>query len=248
MILASLDLADVHRLEFGMKIAGTTAEPTSCRFVIQGSQYDINCKCTKNGETVEVEVPKLKTVLVPGVYKVRLEAVLHDRLFTPVNEELEFKAAIDALATTVKSGFTTRALPTPEIEIIQQPTGVAVNPVVSPTPSMHIFDLYDMLNGQGELTIDEAQKEMLRAVSNSKSWTNIKESFTPRDVQFEQFTDTLYKCRITGKQGKDVYVLETVINGKKVIESQSTFTKEKVKIAASFKDYLGEATTKKGKK
>lgn len=231
-----------------MKIAGTTNEPTNCRFVIQGSQYDINCKCTKNGETVDVEVPKLKNILSPGVYKVRLEAVLHDRLFVPVNEELEFRAAVDALATTIKSGFTTRVLPTPEVEIVQKPTGVANNPEASPTPSMHIFDLYDMLNGQKGVTIDEAQKEMLRAVSNSTSWANIKESFTPTEVKFEQFTDTLHKCILTGKQGIDTYVMETVINGRKVIESHTTYTKSKVSVAASFKDYLGDTISKKDRK
>lgn len=244
MILASLNLGDTNKLEFGMKIAGTTVLPTGSRFVIQGNLFDINCKCIQLGDTIEVEIPKLKAVLAPGVYKVRLETILHDKLFTPVNEEIEFRAAVDIVVATINSNnMTTRVIPVSD-EIAQKSSLPQVSQPSEATPPLNLFDLFNKLSESKEHWSVE-EREMLNAINKSNSWKKIAETFTPTKCEFDHFTDKLSKCTITGKQGKDTFVLETVINNRKVVEAQTTFERIARIVTTSFKDFLNEATNNK---
>jgi hypothetical protein len=243
MILASLNLGDTNKLEFGMQIAGTTVLPTGSRFVIQGNLFDINCKCIQLGDTIEVEVPKLKSVLAPGVYKVRLETILHDKLFTPVNEEIEFRAAVDIVVATVNSNnMTTRVIPLAEPTAAQKSVMPQVAHTTGHIAPENLIDLFNKLS-EGKQSADETA--MIQAVNKSASWATVANIFAPSNIVFEHFTDKLSKCIITGKQGKDTFVLETVINNKKVIEAQTSFDKVSKTVTTSFKDFLKEATDKK---
>jgi len=220
MILASLNLGDSHKLEFGVKIAGTSNEPSACRFIINGSQYDIVCKSTKLSDTVVVEIPKLKTVLTPGVYKVKLEILLHDRVFEPVNEEVEFTPAINAVATSVKSNYTTRVIPVPDVDTDNIST--IPGQLAKTEPEINLTSLLNSLS-EG---LSDNKTQLVKVIQESSAYTDIAEQFFPSDVEFDEYTDNLTKVTIHGKQGNDSYMFETVIvNKQKVLADETVYAK-----------------------
>lgn len=109
MILGKLQLTESTNLEFGLEIFGTTEKANQVRFVIEGPEFDIACRCkVEKGDIVAV-IPKLKDVLPSGVYESRLEVIVDGKLFTPLKESIEFEPNIEfgvqtKKATPVKEG------------------------------------------------------------------------------------------------------------------------------------------------
>ena len=51
MLLGKLELTESTDLEFGLDVFGTSDPAQSARFVIEGKDFDISCKCKiENGE------------------------------------------------------------------------------------------------------------------------------------------------------------------------------------------------------
>lgn len=95
MILTKAKLDEAHELSFGLSVMGTAAKAENVRFVIEGKEFDISIPCTRNGDDVTVSIPKLKGILESGNYDVRMEVVVDGRIFTPLNESIEFEPLIE---------------------------------------------------------------------------------------------------------------------------------------------------------
>jgi len=234
MILASLNLGDKHKLEFGMKIAGTSNEPTSCRFIIQGSQFDITCKCIKEGELVQVDIPMLSTIIAPGVYKVRLETILHDRVFEPVNEEIEFKSAANAVVTSVSTGSTSRDIKPKSTLANNMPT--LPTTVANVNPSIDVFSLYNGITESRKSPLTESETALIRAIEQSDAFANIA-GFKATSCTINEYTDSLANVAISGISGKDKYIFETtIVNQNRLLPAETTYIK--VSSGRSLLDYL----------
>lgn len=88
-----LDEANV--LEFDLQVSGTSAKTSDIRFIIEGHDYSILCKCEESKGGVSVEIPKLKGILPAGLYETRLEVVIDGKLFTPLTESIELEPLIE---------------------------------------------------------------------------------------------------------------------------------------------------------
>lgn len=95
MILGKLDLQEAAELDFEVEVFGTAEKASDIRFVIEGDDFDIVCKCKEENGNIKVVVPKLKGILPSGVYESRLECIVGGKIFTPLRESIEFNPSIE---------------------------------------------------------------------------------------------------------------------------------------------------------
>lgn len=123
MILGKLDLTESAEMEFEAEIFGTADKPSSIRFVIEGPDFELGCKVIEEGNTIKVQVPKLKGILASGVYESRLEVVINDKLFVPMRESIEFNPNVELDiktkgVTSIKEGVKI----TPKSKVVSEDT------------------------------------------------------------------------------------------------------------------------------
>lgn len=103
MIIATLKPEDPQELVFDIKIEGSKEEPSDIRFVIEAQTVDgqqvqdvfsIICRAVRENDAIKVYVPRLLNLFRAGSYKARLEVVLENRLFIPLNEEVRIEEPI----------------------------------------------------------------------------------------------------------------------------------------------------------
>jgi hypothetical protein len=94
-ILGQLELNEQTDLQFGLEIFGTSEQTQQVRFVIEGKDFDIACKCTVANGEISATIPKLKGILPAGVYESRLEVIVGDKLFTPLKEQIELNPLVE---------------------------------------------------------------------------------------------------------------------------------------------------------
>lgn len=102
MLLGKLDLFEQTELEFGLEVFGTSEQTQSVRFVIEGGEFEILCKCNVANGEVKAIIPKLKGILPAGVYEARLEAIVGDKIFFPLREQIEFNPLVEFDVKTKK--------------------------------------------------------------------------------------------------------------------------------------------------
>jgi len=90
MSLSTLRLDEESELEFSIEVFGTTEPSSSIRFVITGDKFDISLSATEKSGDVKVKIPKLKGILPDGEYQCRVEVVIDDKIFTPLEDTVEF--------------------------------------------------------------------------------------------------------------------------------------------------------------
>ena len=111
MILAKIALNEETLLEFDMQVMGSAEQVSQTRFVLEGADYDIVCKCAATSEGISVKIPKLKGLMESGQCNARLEVILGDRIFTPLTETIEFLPLVELNVKTksiesIKEGVT----------------------------------------------------------------------------------------------------------------------------------------------
>lgn len=94
MSIANLRLDESAKLEFDVLITGADGVPTS-RFVIEGKDYSISFPCRQVNEGVEVDVSGLKNVLPAGEYPVRLEVVLENKIYVPMQDTIKLEPIVE---------------------------------------------------------------------------------------------------------------------------------------------------------
>jgi hypothetical protein len=133
-------LDDDNEVRFGVKVEGTEKHEVKCRMMMEanssmslffpGSQVS-------DGE-VQVIIPSLKNVLKEGIYPVRLEVIIDDRIFTPLkmsaNVKQSVKVTAEAISRPVRRGPSVSA--NIIAEEVKEEIPVAVTPV-EPQPVPH---------------------------------------------------------------------------------------------------------------
>lgn len=132
-ILAQLELNEASEVDFGIEIHGTTEASSEIRFIIEGPQYGILCKCTDNNGVITASIPKLKGILPAGTFDARLEVVVDGKFFTPLKESIEFKPMVEFDVTSAKAKpvqglkVETKNI---KVRVMQEPVPVAEVPTV----------------------------------------------------------------------------------------------------------------------
>jgi hypothetical protein len=99
-ILAQLDLSESAKLDFGVEISGTENKALTARFIIEGPEYGIVCKCIEESGQLTAEVPKLNGILPSGIYSARLEIIIDGKYFQPLTENIQFNAPVTVGVTS----------------------------------------------------------------------------------------------------------------------------------------------------
>jgi hypothetical protein len=103
MLLGKFKLDEEFTMDFGIEIYGSTEQPSRVRFNIEGTDYDIGCKCVATDDDVKVHVPKLRGIIPPGVYEANLSVELDGKVFRPLSESIEFEQLIEVGAQKRKT-------------------------------------------------------------------------------------------------------------------------------------------------
>ena len=89
-ILAQLCLNESAELDFGLNISGAENKDRQIRFIIEGPDYGIICKCVEADGVITATVPKLEGILKSGTYSSLLEIVVDGKHFRPLTESIQF--------------------------------------------------------------------------------------------------------------------------------------------------------------
>lgn len=99
-MITQLKLDESTKLEFGVSVTGADSAPKA-RFIIEGKDFGIMLHCRNVNESAEVEIPQLKNILPAGEYPVRLEVMIDNKIYTPLQEQIVFEPSIE-IATKQK--------------------------------------------------------------------------------------------------------------------------------------------------
>ena len=96
-------LDDDNEVRFGVNVEGTERHDVKCRMLMEatnsmslffpGSQVS-------DGE-VQVIIPSLKNILKEGTYPVKLEVIIDDRIFTPLEMSMNVRPSVRVTAEAV---------------------------------------------------------------------------------------------------------------------------------------------------
>lgn len=94
-----------NELAFSLDIEGAEAASVRSQFVIEGPRgIGLTFEGQAAGSDVVVEVPTLKGMVTEGTYQTRLEVIIDDRVFTPLELQARIKPSIkvEAAVRTAK--------------------------------------------------------------------------------------------------------------------------------------------------
>ena len=96
-----IHLDEDNELRFGVAVEGAESGNITCRMVLESPNSAIGImfpgQSVSNGE-VRVLVPSLKSFLNEGVYPMKLEVLVDDRVFTPLSMNVELKQSVKVTA------------------------------------------------------------------------------------------------------------------------------------------------------
>ncbi|MDB4337531.1 hypothetical protein OAA09_00775 [bacterium] len=102
-----MDVIDLHldndnELLFKVVVEGSRPADSECRLMLERSDfaYSFSGKVSDDGE-VSVRIPSLKKSLSEGSYKARLEVLVDDRIFVPLEFNANFKQSLKVTAESV---------------------------------------------------------------------------------------------------------------------------------------------------
>ena len=126
-----------NSLAFSVDIAGAAGSSVRSQFVMEGPNGINFCfKGRSEGKEIHVEIPTLKNMISEGKYDTRLEVIIDDRVFVPLELQTELRRAVTVEAA-VKTVNRTQPIVTAAVinrpKIVEQAATVPVEP--EPTPA-----------------------------------------------------------------------------------------------------------------
>lgn len=98
MSIAKVKLDESTKLAFGVTITGAEGTPTA-RFVIEGRDFSLMFPCNKLEEGgIEVMIDEMGHILKAGEYPVRLEVVIENKIFTPMEDTIIFEPSVEVFS------------------------------------------------------------------------------------------------------------------------------------------------------
>lgn len=121
-----------NELKFTVAIEGAHEANVRSQFILEGPKGINLCfEGRADGGEIAVDVPSLKGMLREGLYNTRLEVIVDDRVFTPLQMQANLKPAIkvEAVVRTAQkvSG------PVVSAAVVSRPKQIIESPMSSPT-------------------------------------------------------------------------------------------------------------------
>jgi hypothetical protein len=120
-----------NELKFTVAIEGVGEASVRSQFILEGPKgINLSFEGKAEGSEISVDVPSLKGMLREGLYNTRLEVIVDDRIFTPLQMQATLKPAIKVeaviRATQKVSG------PVVSAAVVSRPKALIEAPVVQP--------------------------------------------------------------------------------------------------------------------
>lgn len=93
MSLAKLKLDESTSLDFDVSITGASGQPQA-RFVIDNNGYSVSFPCLMVNEHLIVDINHVGKMFTAGEYKARLEVVIENKLYTPMEDTIVFEPGV----------------------------------------------------------------------------------------------------------------------------------------------------------
>lgn len=125
-----LDMEEANELLFKVKVEGADQAPVKVRMVCESGDvaFMFNGRTAGGDGLVQFNLPVMKDKLKEGLYQSRVEVLIENRYFAPVQFQVNFKKAVKVVAEAVN--FAPRKV-APEIKVTAAPI---VKPKPAPVP------------------------------------------------------------------------------------------------------------------
>lgn len=99
-----LDLEESNDLTFKIKMEGAAASPAKVRLVCEGSDfaYMFNGYGTGEDEVVQFTLPRMDKKITEGTYNARVEVLVDNRYFAPLQFQINFKKTLSVVAESIQ--------------------------------------------------------------------------------------------------------------------------------------------------
>lgn len=99
----SLDMDEANDLTFKIKLEGASASPAKVRLVCEGEglSYMFNGYGTGEPEVVQFTIPAMTTKMAEGTYGARVEVLVENRYFAPLQFQINFKKTMRVVAESI---------------------------------------------------------------------------------------------------------------------------------------------------
>lgn len=99
-----LDIEESNDLTFKIRLEGTASAPARVRLVCEGKDmsYMFNGYGTGEDEVVQFSLPKMDSRLVEGLYSSRVEVLIDNKYFVPLQFYLNFKKSLNVVAESIQ--------------------------------------------------------------------------------------------------------------------------------------------------
>ena len=138
-----LDMEESNELAFKIKVEGTANSPAKVRLVCESSDvsYMFNGRGTSEEGVVQFVLPQMKDKLQEGTYSARVEVLIENRYFSPVQFQINFKKALKVVAESIfvapKTAKTDIAVTAQPVVISKPQPKPVVQPIVVEEQSKH---------------------------------------------------------------------------------------------------------------
>lgn len=132
-----LDLEESNDLTFKIKMEGTAMSPAKVRLVCENEDfaYMFNGYGTGEDEVVQFTLPRMDKKLTEGNYNARVEVLVDNRYFAPLQFQINFKKTLSVVAEAIQ---VVKKATKPEITVSASP--IAVVKPAAPAPSIIKFE------------------------------------------------------------------------------------------------------------
>ena len=119
-----LDLEESNDLAFKIKMEGAAASPAKVRLVCEGNDfsYMFNGYGTGEDDVVQFTLPKMMNRMQEGVCQARVEVLVDNRYFAPLNFQINFKKTLSVVAESIRVVSRQKE---PDIKVTASPISVS---------------------------------------------------------------------------------------------------------------------------
>lgn len=100
----NLDLDESNDLKFKIKLEGNVSSPAKVRLVCEGEDFSYVFKGygTNEMDVVQFTLPRMENKLKEGTYNAKVEVLVENRYFAPLQFQINFKKSVSVVAEAVR--------------------------------------------------------------------------------------------------------------------------------------------------
>lgn len=125
-----LDLEESNELKFKIRLEGESSSPAKVRLVCEGKDcsYMFSGYGTAEPEVVQFTLPKMNNKLSEGTYNARVEVLVENKYFSPLQFQINWKKTLNVVAESIQVAKPQK----PEIKVTATPVATRVQQSSTP--------------------------------------------------------------------------------------------------------------------